>query len=302
MGFLTLNSRSMQIRSPWPVFLAWVGLCCLIFFAPLRVLVPYSLANDNSSHILLIPLIVAWLLLTDRRKLPSSSSLDLPAALPFAVTAALIAGFTLWKLRSDPQTAMPFFTLSLILLLVAGFIGVFGRGPAQSVWFALAFQLFAVPLPESLLNRFIYVLQAGSADIAAWIFDITGVPALRDGFIFHLSDLNIEVARECSGIRSSIALVILAVLVAHFSFSKLWKKIVFVAAGLLMMVIKNGVRIATLTILAKYVDRDFLYGRLHHEGGVVFFLIGLALLVPLYWLLRRGDPLANPRNGTAATV
>jgi exosortase/archaeosortase family protein len=62
-----------------------------------------------------------------------------------------------------------------------------------------------------------------------------------------------------------------------------------VFAGLLMMLIKNGVRIATLTILAQYVDRSFLFGRLHHQGGVVFFLLGLALLFPLYSLLRRGE-------------
>jgi len=56
-----------------------------------------------------------------------------------------------------------------------------------------------------------------------------------------------------------------------------------------MMLIKNGVRIATLTLLANYVNRDFLYGKLHHQGGVFFFVIGLALLLPVYWLLRRGE-------------
>jgi exosortase len=139
------------------------------------------------------------------------------------------------------------------------------------------------------LDRFIYALQYASASVAGWIFDASGVPVLREGLIFHLSGLNIEVARECSGIRSSIALLILATLVAHFAFTNLWKKVVFVLAGLAMMAVKNGVRIATLTILAKYVDPDFLFGRLHHQGGVVFFLLGLALLIPVYWLLRRGE-------------
>jgi hypothetical protein len=35
-----------------------------------------------------------------------------------------------------------------------------------------------------------------------------------------------------------------------------------------MMVLKNGIRIATLTLLAMYVDPSFLAGRLHHEGGL----------------------------------
>jgi len=92
--------------------------------------------------------------------------------------------------------------------------------------------------------------------------------------------------------------VILAVLVAHFSFRPMWKKLVFIAAGLCMMLIKNGMRIATLTLLANYVDPDFLYGKLHHQGGIVFFLIGLALLLPVFFYLRKDE---QPGVGMAET-
>ena len=91
-----------------------------------------------------------------------------------------------------------------------------------------------------------------------------------------------------------MALIILAVLISHFSFRSFWKKTVFVAVGLLMMPIKNGVRIATLTLLADYVDPDFLYGRLHHRGGVVFFLFGMGLLVPYIG----GSGMANLARGS----
>jgi exosortase/archaeosortase family protein len=81
--------------------------------------------------------------------------------------------------------------------------------------------------------------------------------------------------------------LILATLVAHFLLVRTWTRVVFVAVGILIMVVKNGIRIATLTMLAQYVDPGFLYGRLHHDGGIVFFLIGLGLLVPVYWVLQR---------------
>ena len=112
-----------------------------------------------------------------------------------------------------------------------------------------------MPLPESLLNKTIYWLQSGSAAVAELLFNLSGVPVLRQGFYFYLPEVSIEVAQECSGIRSSIALLILALLVAHFAFRPFWKKAVFVLAGLAMMLIKNGVRIATLTLLANYVNR-----------------------------------------------
>ena len=67
-----------------------------------------------------------------------------------------------------------------------------------------------------------------------------------------------------------------------------------------MMIIKNGIRIATLTLLGNYVDPDFLYGKLHRRGGIVFFLIGLGLLIPVYQLLRRGESMATAASRPAS--
>ena len=61
---------------------------------------------------------------------------------------------------------------------------------------------------------------------------------------------------------------------------RFWNQLLSVACRLLMMVLKNGIRIATLTLLAMYVDPSFLTGRLHREGGVVFFRMSLLLLLP----------------------
>jgi exosortase len=181
------------------------------------------------------------------------------------------------------------FTASLLLFWIAGFALFFGSAAVKSGWFALAFLFLTVPMPDFLLGRVIYLLQKGSAEVAAALFDLTALPVLRDGFVFHLSRTNIEVATECSGIRSSLALLVLALLVAHFTLRTFWKKTVFVIAGLMMMVIKNGIRIVTLTLLANYVDPVFLHGWLHNAGGVIFFILGLLLLLPLLWLLQRGE-------------
>ena len=256
--------------------------------------------SDSASHILMIPLIVAWLLYGESKRLRAQSSLDPHPGLALALLALLVLGLSFCGQSSIATNRLMFFILSLLLLIIAGFLVAFGRNATKTVWFCLAFLVFAIPLPEALLNGVIHLLQAGSADVAEWIFDLSGVPVLRDRFFFYLPGVSIEIAKECSGIRSSIALLILALLVSHFSFSKFWKKVIFVCAGLLMMLIKNGVRIASLTLLAKYVDPGFLFGRLHHEGGVVFFLLGLVLLVPVYRLLRRGELPILPADNSAA--
>jgi exosortase len=282
------------------MYSAWVAAVCLLFWKPLRILTQYALTSSDASHVLIIPILVAWLLWTEAPHLEQKTSLDLKTSLLFALPAAALAFLSFPRLGSAPGWPLAGLVTTLILLFFAGFAAIFGGAAAKQTWFPFAFAAFAIPLPQSLLDHVISTLQWGSAGVADIVFQLTGLPVLREGLVFRMPSFAIEVASECSGIRSSIALLILAVLIVHFSFTRFWKKAVFVFAGLLMMLIKNGVRIATLTLLAQYVNRSFLFGSLHHEGGVVFFLLALALLLPLYWLLRRGERPAHLAKTSSA--
>jgi len=280
--------------SAWPLskrlvsWLLWVFACLLLLYRPAAALIRYSLSNDNASHIVLIPFLSAYVFYVDRGRIfrwlgtsPIWCAI-LGALGSIALTGGLFVGDNL-----STTNRLTLFILALVFFWAAGFAISFGKTALKQAVFPLTFLVFMIPLPDEFLEKLIYFLQEGSADVAQWAFDLFRVPAMRDGFIFHLAHVNIEVAKECSGIRSSLALLILATLVAHFLLVRTWTKVVFVAVGILIMVVKNGIRIATLTALAQYVDPGFLFGRLHHEGGVVFFLIGLGLLVPVYWVLRR---------------
>lgn len=273
----------------WLIFAAWVLLSLLLFVKPILELIQLASQDETASHILLIPFITAWLLYSERKQLQMGIGFGLKPALLFFLPSLIIVIVALNCQSCSSRTRLSGYVLSLVFLLVAGFVFALGAAAAKTSAFALAFLLFAVPIPDQLLGKIIYGLQAGSASIAEIFFNLSGAPVLRQGFVFRLPVMSIEVAQECSGIRSSLALLILALLVAHFSFRPLWKKLVFVFAGLSMMLVKNGIRIATLTLLANYVNPSFLTGRLHHQGGVVFFLIGLALLLPVYWALRKGE-------------
>jgi len=280
----------------------WLLLSVAIFWGPCTALIRYSLGNADASHILLIPLTSAWLLYFEEKGIFAELSHDYASA---AILLALSIGASLWAAHSGAAWSaagvLGVYILALLFAWIAGFALLFGRSALKNARFSLLFLLLMVPLPDSLLNYAIYCLQKGSADIAEMIFDLAGVPALRDGFVFHLAHLNIEVAKECSGIRSSMALLILALLVGHLFLRTAWKQTVFVVVGLVIMVVKNGIRIATLTILAQYVDAGFLFGRLHHEGGVVFFLVGLLLLFPVFWLLQRSEGRSGTLAGARAT-
>jgi exosortase len=268
----------------------WLALSLAFFWKPCVELFRFSLANDNASHVILIPFISAWLIYIKREQIFRlvSSDYSLAGAL-FTISAVTYVWTRHSAARWTQADMLAGYVLAMVLAWLSGFVLFFGRAALKNGLFPLLFLFLTIPFPAALLNRSIYFLQKGSADIAEMIFDLAGVPALREGFVFHLAHFNIEVATECSGIRSSLALLILALVVGHLFLRTLWKQAVFVIAGLLIMVVKNGIRIATLTILAEYVDPGFLYGRLHHKGGVVFFLLGLLLLLPVLWLLQHGE-------------
>src|SRR5260370_10327178 len=145
----------------------------------------------------------------------------------------------------------------------------------------------------TLLDRLAYFLQVSSAWMAEKLFDILGVPTIRQGFLFHLPNLTIEVAKECSGINSTVVFFLLALVIARLYIKGFSKRAAFIVCGLAIMIFKNALRIVTLTLLAVYVNPDFLTGNLHRHGGIVFFLLGWLMLLPVFFLLQRLEVTKN---------
>ena len=292
---MAINGVDATFKERLLLFGGWILLSSLLFAKPLVALIQMAYVSGEVSYLMLIPFIGAWVLVVDHRKIFRDLSYDrtlgaglFSCAVCVGLIASLISG-------GSSNLRLSSFILALVMIWMSGFLLLFGKAASKAASFPLLFLLLMVPLPQSLLNRTIYFLQTGSAWITGAFFDLFGVPALREGFVFHLPGVNIEVTQECSGIRSSMVLLILALIVAHFYLLTFWKKALFVIFGLFIMILKNGIRIATLTLLAMYVDPSFLTGRLHHQGGIVFFLVGLVLLLPVLWLLQRGE---YPKSGS----
>lgn len=272
----------------WLLLFAWIDLSSLLFLKPAVALVRLSLSQEDASHLLIIPFLSAGVLYFDRHKICLSTDKMLGAL--FLFLAASVAMATQFGTRNSfLSLRLSGFILALALLWVSGFAFLFGKTALRVARFPFLFLLLMVPIPTFILDRIISFLQVSSAWITGELFELLGVPVLREGLVFHLAKVNIEVAKECSGIRSSMALFILALLVAHFRLRSVWNKTLLVSIGLLMMIVKNGIRIATLTLLAVYVDPGFLFGRLHYQGGVLFFFLALFLLLPVLILLERGE-------------
>lgn len=190
--------------------------------------------------------------------------------------------------------------LSWAVFLVGGFWAVYGTRAAKSAMFPLAFLLFMVPLPEAAIDGVTRFLQSWSTETASLIFNLVGAPVQRDGYFFHLPGLTVEVAKQCSGIRSSMALFIAGVLAAHL-FLRTWPaKSALIAVVVPIAVLKNGMRITALTLSGYYIDERMFYGSLHTNGGMLFFAIAAALAGAGIWGLRAIERKAAKKNAAGA--
>ena len=284
------------------MFVAFIVISSVAFYKTLGAVIRYSLASsDSSSHIVLIPIISFFLLYLERQRIfsvtrasivPGASLALLGILLDWLVNRSSIPQEGNWRLCLE--------TLCVVLVWIAGFLLCYGFAALRAAAFPLLFLLLMVPLPDVILDRAVYALQSGSTEISYLIFQLVGTPVSRHGFLLSVPGVTIEVAKECSSIRSSIALFITCLLAAHLYLRTAWKKFVFVILGLLLSVVKNGIRITTLTLLSVYVDPGFLYGRLHRQGGFVFFLIALLILLPVFLWMEKSDKKRKPAGSPDA--
>lgn len=260
----------------------------MLFAFPLIHLVTYALDHDFCSQILIVPFISAYLLYIERHRIFKVTPYA-PAQGIFAILLGLGVGW--WAARSFDQTAahgwLSVFALSLVLVWIGAFVTCYGLAAAKRAAFPLLFLLLMIPPPDFVLSRVVYWLQEGSTEVSMIIFRTLGIPVFRHGFVLAVPGVRIEVAQECSSIRSSIALVITCLLAGHLFLCRTWKTALLVALSLPLSVIKNGIRISTLTLLSIYVDPSFLHGSLHRDGGFVFFLIALGLIYPIFRFLEK---------------
>jgi exosortase/archaeosortase family protein len=131
--------------------------------------------------------------------------------------------------------------------------------------------------------------KLGSTEAANFFFSITGTTFLRDGPIFQLPGITLEVAKECSGIRSSWVLMIASVLAADLFLKSPWRRLALVLITIPLGILRNGFRIWTIGTLCIYVGPHMIHSAIHRRGGPLFFVLALGPLFLFLWWLRRSE-------------
>jgi exosortase len=212
------------------------------------------------------------------------------------VVAGMLAAAVRWNVVAlPPDVQLSVSMAAFVVWWMGAFVLAFGTRAFRRALFPLCFLFWLVPFPEFVLEPIVSWLQRGSTASAHWLFAVARVHVEQRGMLVHIPGLTLEVAPECSSIRSSLVLVVTTMVLAQLLLRSPWRRALVVAVAIPLSVAKNGLRIFTIAMLATRVDRSFLTGRLHRQGGVIFLVIALAVIGLLIWVVRRGEGEAGIR-------
>lgn len=272
------------------LFLFAILVTTFMVFEPLYSLFRSSMRQDYHSLIPFIPFVSGYLIYVKRKEIYSENVYAFGTGFTIVMIGIVlyIAGYTLGTgLNQNDYSSI--ITFSALLLLLGAFTLAYGSTAFRNALFPLLFLIFMIPFPAIIMDKIITFLQAGSAEFTNLLFLTTGVPFFREGFVFHLPNQSVEVAPQCSGIRSGLALFITALLAGHLFLNTWWKKVLLVIAVVPITMLKNGIRITTLSLLGTYVDPRILQSSLHREGGIPFFIVALVLMAPILYFLWKSE-------------
>lgn len=286
----------MNKISPYWLLAVLCALSILLWWTPLLITFSWAAQSDEYSQILVIlPVNIALIYLQRNALQPAGTTSELEHSLKTGriISAILfIAAIALFIVSRSGEFAQKDLSLTLsvtglVLWWLASFLFAFGWKAFRKLLFPLCFLFWMVPWTHSFLDVVITGLQQYSTSGTRLFFEAASVPVLQQGVTLSIPGLMIEVAKECSSIRSSLALLVTTMLLAHLTLRSHWNQLWLTLIAIPLSIAKNAFRIFTLAMLGLHVDRGFLTGRLHHDGGFVFFAIALGVIFLLAKFLQQ---------------
>jgi exosortase len=271
--------------------LASIALIGILGRHALYSLLQLAFSNAEYSHILLVlPIVLAFVILErNHEKLNSSSSL-------LGVVLVLLGVAVWFSARIVPAVFGLTLQISAVVLWIwASVFLIYGWKVFRAALFPMLFLLLLIPWPAPVVEKLTELLQAGSTAAAFWMFKMAGIAVTRQGFVISLPSMDIEVAKECSGIRSTVMLFVTTLVLGQWYLTSTWRKMLLALLVFFIGILRNGLRIFILSVLGTYVNEGWLDGNLHHRGGVAFFVLGLAMIVLVLWLLKRSETGHRPK-------
>jgi exosortase len=241
--------------------------------------------DDDYSHgFFVVPLAAffAW-----ERRAALLAAVHRPSLMGLALLAASLICFVAGQLGAELFLTR----ISLIGVLAGLVLFVAGVEHVRILAFPLAFLLLMVPLPEIIFNRITFPLQMIASRLGETAIAASGVPVLREGNILVLPGRALEVAEACSGIRSLMTLIMLAIVLGYFTERRTGVRVAIVIAAVPIAVLANAIRVTGTGLMSYWVGPAAADGFFHGFSGWIVFVVALAGLLAVH----RGLTLARVR-------
>jgi exosortase C (VPDSG-CTERM-specific) len=285
-------------------FIVAASLLVLAFLPALVRLIRFSFQGDLYSHVGLIPVVSLYFAWLSRKDLdlsgPPVGRIWSTVVLGIGASLALwvVAGLLGWT-RLVPQDSIALSMYAFVVLLAGLGLLLLPRTSLRDLAFPFCFLVFLAPLPLAAEQALESFLQQGSAIAAHGIFVLIGTPVFRDGTYFRLPGFSMQVAPECSGINSTLALFITSIVAGRLLLRSGWARASLTFAVVPIALVRNAFRVVTIGELCVRVGPHMIDSYIHRHGGPVFFALSLIPFgAMLLWLLRCERRLPRPSAST----
>jgi exosortase len=269
-----------------------LGLVCavtlLVYFPVLTSLVRQWASDDNYSHgFLVVPFAAyfGWMRRRDLAALPLRPHWS-GLAVVLGSLALLLAG----RLGAELFLAR----ISLVGLIAGAVLYLYGVAHLRVLFFPIAFLLLMVPLPAIVFNQLAFPLQLLASRAGETVLSASGIPVLREGNILVLPTTTLEVVEACSGIRSLVSLLTLAIILGKLTEPRLWARVVLAGLAVPVAIAANAARVAGTGLAAEWISPRAADGFFHEFSGWVMFVVAFSLLLLAQRVLALRPRLAVP--------
>ena len=238
-------------------------------------------SDDNYSHgFFVVPLALyfAW----ERRAALASA-----AVRPHPAGALLILCSLCLYLAGVLGAELFLTRISLIGVVAGSVLFLFGRRHLRILAFPIAFLLLMIPLPAIVFNQIAFPLQLLASQMGEGVIAAAGVPVLREGNVLHLPARSLEVVEACSGIRSLVSLIMLAIVLGYFTERRIGPRIAIALAAVPLAIIANAARVAGTGLTAEWVSPAAADGFFHTFSGWLMFVVATAGLLLVQQVITR---------------
>lgn len=271
-----------QGRIPWAIWIGVFAALLLVLYGPILEALAMDWWRDpNYGHGFLVPVFSAFVLWRERERL---ASLTLKPA-NFGVVVMLGA---VGLLLVGSLGAELFSTRFSFLVMIGGIVlFVAGWQLLRAVFFPLAFLILMIPIPVLIYNQITFPLQLLASRFATSWLQLINVPVLREGNLIILPNYTLEVVDACSGIRSLMTLITLAIAYGYLVEPRRWARWLLVLLMVPIAIVSNSIRIVGAGVLTYHFGPRMAQGFFHEFSGWVIFVAALLLMFACHWGLRK---------------